>query len=200
MCSIGRGGTLFSIWFLDNALKCEQFGIEKWVTSPIVDHRSSLALVTGLNSVNHGMSLSLPVSTVAVFTLSIEKLDLFLQVSISRCICPNFFLFTHQWEITLGQIKVQSLGIWFSLLCWCSVIWIDHQRPLWNLSFYFYWFLKWCKWCTDIFQLKWQCRNTVAIYKVLFPTYTHPRYNNHWQQLQVFLSSPLVHSFTYSDT
>lgn len=29
MCSVGKGGTLFSIPFFDNALKCEQFGIEK---------------------------------------------------------------------------------------------------------------------------------------------------------------------------
>lgn len=183
MCSVGRGGTLFSIPFLDNALPCEQCGTEKWLTPPIMGHRSSLDLVTGLNSVNHGMSL--PESTVAMFTLSIENLDLFLQVSVSSCICPNFLL-THQWEITLGQIKVQSLGMGFSFLYWCSVSWIDHQRPLWNLSFYFYWFLKWCKWCTNMFPLKWQCRNTVAIYKVLFPTYTLPRYN-HWQQLQVSL-------------
>lgn len=77
----------------------------------------------------------------------------------------------------------------FSFFYWCSVSWIDHPRPRWNLSFYFYWFLKWRKWCTNMFQLKWQCRNTVAIYKVLFPTYTLPRYN-HWQQLQVSLSSP----------
>lgn len=68
------------------------------------------------------------------------------------------------------------------------VYWLDRQSPLWNLSFYFCWFLKWCKWCTNVFQLKWQCRNTEAICKVLFPTYTLPRYN-HWQQLPVSPSS-----------
>lgn len=87
---VGRGGTWFSSSLLDRALNCDQFTIEKRVTSFITGSERLSCLCHWLNSANHGISL--PVLTVAVFILNTEKLDLFLQASISRRTHPNFFL------------------------------------------------------------------------------------------------------------
>lgn len=104
----------FSSSFPDSTLKRDQLSVEKWATFLILGWERLLScLCHWLNSANHG--LSLPVLAVAVFIVNTEKLDLFLQASISRLTRPNF---------SFSVFRGRSLWVKWKrspLIYWCLV-------------------------------------------------------------------------------